>query len=184
MAVERGQGFFRTGVEVSVGEGCTGTDAGELLKGLQHLGGHATTAASAVFEFGKQVIAFLSPLGGSASVAAGLGDLGEGFVVLPGFLETEGFADLAGSLGMAFGDVDIAEIEMDAGELEQRESFTRFVLKELLDPQAFFDGEAGGLEVLPGDGFVSALSGGFALLMVYNADVLRGLAQALLVFQL
>jgi hypothetical protein len=82
------------------------------------LGGQAGAASGAAFELCEQVIPFPGPLGGGGGVAAGLDDLGEGVVVLPGFLETEGFADPAGRVGVALDGVEVVEAEVDAGELD------------------------------------------------------------------
>ncbi len=113
-----------------------------------------------------------------------MGDLGEGAVVDPGFLEAEGFANLAGNVSMVFGGVEVAEMKVDTGELPQRECFIGFVVEGLLAPQAFFDGAAGSLKVLPGGGLVAALAGSLAFLLANDADVLRSVAEATLILQL
>ncbi len=109
--VDLGQGFFLAGAEGAVAEACLCAGEGELLEGLQHLGGQAaaTSTSCAALEFGAQFIALPRPLGCGGGVAAGLGDLGEGVVVYPGFLEAEGFVDLEGFVGVVLGSGEVAK---------------------------------------------------------------------------
>lgn len=181
---ERGEGFFLSGAEVGAVAAGLGAGDGELLEGSQHLSGHAATTAGAAFEFFEQSIPFCRPLGGGAGVASGGGDLGESVVILPCFLEPEGFTDLAGGVGVAFGSVEDAETQMDDRELAQRSCFEWFVLLGVPDLQALCDGAAGGLEVLAGRGLVASLAGGFAFALADDADVLRGGPEAGLILQL
>jgi hypothetical protein len=136
--VELGKRFFLARAKAAaLPKAGLGTGNGQGLQGLEHLGGQTTASSSALFELGEQVIALLGPPGGSGEVAAGLGDLGEGVVVLPSFLEAKGFVNLAGFVGMALGSREIAEVEKNICELPQGTGFMGLVAKTLPDPQAF-----------------------------------------------
>ena len=132
-SVEGGEGFFFGGAapEASLGAG-----DGEGLQGLEHLAGQAATASGEASQFGELGIALLRPLGRGNGVATGFGDLGEISVVLPDILQAEGFADLASFVGVVFGCGEVAEAEMDAGELAEGAGFVGFVTERLPGTQS------------------------------------------------
>ena len=69
--------------------------------------------------------------------------------------------DFAGGVGVALGDVEITEEEVDSGELAGRGGFLGFVVLLLLDLKAFLNGSACFLEGVPSGGFVPARTGAF-----------------------
>ena len=54
--------------------------------------------------------------------------------------------DLAGFVGVALCGGEVAEAEVDLGELAERDGFIGLIAEGSLDPQAFLHGLAGGLE--------------------------------------
>ena len=174
VTIQRGERFLLVGAERLAAESGAGTGQGEPGQGVPHLGRNAPAASGPAFQLGEEFITLASPLRRRGGVAAGGGDFGERVVVLPGFLEAEGFVDLPGLVGVALGGVEVAEQEVDPGELAQRIGFIRLVLLGLPDPQAFLHGAAGFLEVPPGGGLVAPLTCRFAFELADDADVLRG----------
>jgi len=87
--------------------------------------------SGAAFELGEQAITLLGPLGGSGEVALGLGYLREYLIDLPSFPEAEGFVDLAGFMGVAFGGSEVAKAEVDMCEMESRSGFIEIVVADL-----------------------------------------------------
>ena len=113
---ELGKGFFLGGAEVAIAEAGLSAGEGERLQGLEHLGRHAAATSGAAFALFAQCIALLRPLRGGGALAPGLGDVEEDAVIPHGFHEAEGFADLAGCMGVALSGGEVAEAEVDLGE--------------------------------------------------------------------
>jgi hypothetical protein len=63
--------------------------------------------------------------------------------------------DLAGFVGVPLGGGEVAEAEVDLGELRPRRGFKGLVAKSPLDPQAFLHRVTSSLEAPPGGGLVA-----------------------------
>src|SRR5262245_20506656 len=100
------------------------------------------------------------------------------------FHQPKGFADFAGGVRVALGGTEIAQEEVDAGELAPRVSFGGSVVEVLRDSKAFLHGTARFVEVAPGGGLVSARTGAFTLHLTDDADALRRLADPYLILHL
>ncbi len=90
---------------------------------------------------------------------------------MPDLFEAEGLADLAGGVGVTLGGCEVAEKQVNAGELAQRIRFVRLAVAGLLDPKAFLDEAASVLEGLAGGGFVPRGAGGLAFLLTDDGPV-------------
>ena len=113
---------------------CCGLEAGlragdgEGVQRLEHLAGRATTTAGETLQFGTLGIALVRPFGGGGGVATGFGDFGEE-VVVRRKLSGNGAVFVGGQIEqcVSLSLFEIAELELDLGELNACHRFSGFV---------------------------------------------------------
>jgi hypothetical protein len=103
--------------------------------------------------------------------------------LLADVLQAEGFENLAGGVSVVLGGGEVAEAEVDAGELEERRGFAGWLPRAFLIRRLSSNEREGGLKLRRAAGSSPCARAASPSSLADDADVLGGLAEAALVFQ-